>query len=201
MGEPWVNYDEASLKARLGRLDRSQKTAFSAACAEYLWPLFLRYTEATGNGDVAALETILDGVWQAALDEEVNSLAEAQQVAEDMVPTDEGVWSFEMGYGQNAIAAVAYAVRTWLTADPQEAAWAARQVYEAADYASQKTQPDLVLNTPGAEESLLQSPIVQTALLSLSSNLTSVEAGSSRQWGDLRERARQEGEAWASTMP
>lgn len=46
-----------------------------------------------------------------------------------------------MGYAQNAAAAVACAVRTWMTDEPQEAVWGARQVYEAADYAAQHALP------------------------------------------------------------
>ena len=49
-----------------------------------------------------------------------------QAEAEAMVPSDEHGWTLETGYGQNAAAAAAYALRAWLTDDPQEAAWAAR---------------------------------------------------------------------------
>ncbi|GEA86031.1 hypothetical protein CGE01nite_32820 [Cellulomonas gelida] len=47
------------------------------------------------------------------------------------------------GYGQNAAAAAAYAMRTWMTNSPQEAAWAARHGYELADYAVLNGDPDL----------------------------------------------------------
>ena len=57
-----ARYDEAEIKARLARLDQSQKTAFAAACAERLWPLFERYSEVTGRGDVTALRAVLNGV-------------------------------------------------------------------------------------------------------------------------------------------
>lgn len=95
----------------------------------------------TGTEDVVAVavEAILEDVRRAAFGGEVSNLARAQQIVEDMVPADEGEWTFEMGYGQSAIAAVVYAVRTWLTDDPQEAVWAARQVHQAADYAALKT--------------------------------------------------------------
>lgn len=146
-----ATFDEAEIKNRLSRLDRARKTAFAAACAERLWPLFPRCAEATGEGDVAVLRSVLDDAWRAAAGDDVGDLSAAQITAEDMVPVDDGEWIFEMGYGQNAAAAVAYAVRSWLTDDPQQAAWAACQVHEAADYAALRAHPELELNVPAAE--------------------------------------------------
>ena len=196
-----ARYDEAEMKARLARLDRSQKTAFAAACAERLWPLFERYSEATGRGYVAALRVALDSVWRAARDEQVADLAGARQVAEGMVPSDEGEWIFEMGYGQNTAAAVAYAVRTWLTDDPQEGVWGALQLYEAADYAARRSLPDLDVNAPDAEQRLLASRAVQDVLAGMSTDLMTVESPTGDRWETLQQLARQEGEAWARSLP
>lgn len=123
------------------------------------------------------------------------------KVAEAMVPIDEGEWVLEMGYGQNAAAAVAYAVRTWLTEDPQEGVWGARQVYEAADYAAQRSMPALDLNSAGAEGELFQSAIVQTAVTGLAEDLDAVEVPEGDEWAGLRDRARREGASWAQTLP
>lgn len=196
-----TTYDETDIKARLARLDRAGKTAFAAACAERTWPLFPRCAEATGEGDVAVLRAVLDDAWRAAAGEDVGDLSAAQTTAEEMVPVDDGEWIFEMGYGQNAAAAVAYAVRTGLIDDPQQAAWAARQVYEAADYAALHAYPELELNVPGAEQTLLESPMVQTALAGLAADLATVESPSATAWDELRDRARDEGMAWAATLP
>ena len=196
-----VAYDEADIKARLAKLDRFHRTAFAAACAERLWPLFERYARATGEGDVEALHSILDMAWSAAQGVVVEGMAGAQEAAEAMVPNDEGEWVFEMGYGQNAAAAVAYALRACLTDDTQEGVWGARQLYEAADYAAQHSLPDLDLNAPGVERALFQSPAVQSALAALSADLIDVESSEGHDWALLRERAREEGEVWARTLP
>lgn len=194
-------YDEAVIKARLSRLDRCRRTAFVAACAERLVPLFDRYSQVAGAGDRGRLRAVVDKAWRAAQGAEVGGLSEAQGVAEGMVPTDEGEWIFEMPYGQNAAAAAAaYAVRTWLTEDPQEGAWGARQVYEAADYAAQHSLPDLTLDAPGAEQMLIQSHVVQVALTGLSADLRAVESPSD-DLAALRRRARDEGEVWTRTLP
>ncbi|WP_136518153.1 DUF416 family protein [Cellulomonas telluris] len=196
-----VAYDESEMTARLAAVDRAQRTAFAAACAERLWPLFERYVATTGEGDSEALRSVLDAAWLVAGGGTVSDLPDRQEVAEDMVPTDEGDWVFEMGYGQNAVAAVAYAVRTWLSDDPQEAVWAARQVYEAADLAAQDASGESDMSSPGIEDALLASPLVQTALAGLAADLATVESSAADGWELLRERASGEGMAWASTLP
>jgi hypothetical protein len=194
------SYDEESLRTRLAGLDRMQKTAFAAACAERLWPLFVRYAERAA-GDVAPLESVLQDTWRAAQGDG-GDLASAQEIAEEMIPSeDDDGWVHEMGYGQSAVAGIAYAVRTWLTDDPQEAVWAARQVYEAADYAAQHALPELDLNAAGAEQQFHESAFVQEALSALGEDLSAVESTEDSKWEDLRQRARSEGKVWAASLP
>lgn len=134
-------YDETALRRRLSGLDRSAKTAFAAACAESLVPLHERYWTTTGDsGKAGRAREILDSAWDVAFagNSDVSSL---ESEAVSLGPTDDEEWSFDMGYAQNAAAALAYAIRTWMSGDAQEAAWAARQVYEAAEYSV--SQPDV----------------------------------------------------------
>lgn len=101
------------------------------------------------------------GVWPG-IDADVES---AREVAEALVPFEDDDWVLESGYAQNGIAAIAYAVRAWLSDDPQEAVWAARQVYEAADYGAQQSQPAaLRVYSAGVEEQLAHAPVVQAAV-------------------------------------
>lgn len=117
-----------------------------------------------------------------------------QVVAEGLVPNeDDEAWVDEFAYGQNGAAAVAYALRTALTGDPQVAAWAARQVYEAADFAAQQQLPDLDLKKAGAEEELLSAPVVQEALGGIRDDLWRVQSGDApldRMRAAVRELAR-----------
>lgn len=196
-----AKYSEEELEARLWRLDQFQRTAFVAACAERPWPLFERCVRVTGQGDVGVLRRILDMAWSAAEEVEVEGMPGAQEAAEAMVPTDDGEWVFEMGYGQNAAAAVAYAVRTWLADDPQEAVWGARQLYEAADCAAQQSLAGWDVDAGGTESSLFRSRAVQSALEGLSADLVEVESSGSRDWSALRARACEEGETWARILP
>lgn len=195
-----ARYDESEIRVRLTRLDHASRVAFAAACAERLWPLFERYVQATGLGDVALLRSALDEVWLVAEGRENGAdLSRVEKVALSMVPADDGEWVFEMGYGQNAAAAVAYALQGSLTDDPQDGVWASRQVYEAADYAARCLRPDLDLSSADAEQELSRSDTVQVAVSGVIADLESLEgeAGLS----GLQDRARREGAVWARSLP
>jgi hypothetical protein len=184
-------YDEAALARRLADLPARARAAFAAAVAERLFALYTRYADATGTSP-QELGDALDGAWDAlASAAEKQRLERWRDLAEALVPDeeDEG-WVTESAYGQNGAAAVAYALRTQLADDPQEAVWAARQLYEAADYAAQQQIPDLDLNDPGAEDALLSAAVVQEALAALEEDLAAVAGGVSDDVADVRQRAR-----------
>ncbi len=138
-----LEYDEQAILRRLAVLDRSSKTVFAASCAERLSGLFDRYARVAGAPELALrLRAVIDAAWGAASGAFVDA-GSLQAEAEGMVPQDADDWVLEAGYGQNAAAAAAYAMRTWMTDAPQEAAWAARHGYELADYAVLNGDPDL----------------------------------------------------------
>lgn len=193
-----LTYDEPANVQRLTRLDRTRKAAFAAACAQRLLPLFERYAAAV-EADPRILQEALDGVWDALRGTQVD-LRPMQAAAEDQVPQEDDDWILETGYAQNAAACAAYAVRTWLTDDAQEAAWASRQVYELADYAVQQLLPDLDLNRPDAEAQLLGHELVQTALAGIEHDLSEVESAE-LDLAQLAYRASHEGLAWSRGMP
>lgn len=166
-----VEYDEGTIYAALAQLDRSGQTMVAAACAESIWPLFERYAALAPVPDqhVASLRQALDAVWGAA--SQPDSIEEAGAIAEALIPGDAEPWIFESGYAQNAVAAVAYAARTWLSADPQQAVWAGRQVFEAADLAAQKGL-DRDAFTPEVEVAIRNSVFVRWSVSSIHKFLT-----------------------------
>jgi hypothetical protein len=171
-------YDEAVILRRLELLTRSSKTAFAGACAERLWPLVERYASAAGvaAAQISALRAGLDAVWRSALGSP-EDLASVQALAESLAPKEDDQWVFEVGYGQNAIAAVAYAACTWLTDESQEAVWAARQVYEAADYGAQRQLSDLGAYSADLEDDLRDSSVVRGAVEALGADLEAAAQG------------------------
>jgi len=193
-----LSYDEPANVRRLSRLDRTRKAAFAAACAQRLLPLFDRYA-AAAHADRAITHEAVALVWDALRGAQ-GDLRPMQAAAEEQVPKEDADWILETGYAQNATACASYAVRTWLTDDAQEAAWASRQVYELADYAVQQLLPDLDLNSPDAEPQLVGHELVQAALHGIEQDLREVESATLDLDG-LAERASREGLAWSQGMP
>lgn len=192
-------YDEAAIVRRLARLDRKRKAAFAAACAQRLLPLYDRYADAVPSADGATVRSVVALVWDALRGAPVD-LRPQQQLAEAHVPLENDDWVLESGYAQNAAGCAAYAVRTWLSDDAQEAAWAARQAYEVADYAAQQLLSDLDLNARDAEAELAGHDLVQAALDAIERDLRLVE-GPELDLDALVARATAEGVAWSQRMP
>lgn len=200
---PREAYDEDALTERLSRLDKSAKTAFAAACAESLIPLQRRYWSRTGaSGDAARLRDILDAAWDVASNGGTDvRLLESEAIS--FGPPDDEEWFFDMGYAQNGAAAVAYAIRTSLTDDAQNAVRAARQVREAAEYSF--NQPDLVpgdlfvrkVNDFPSDGDMEASVAMQSAVAFLYRALEVCEATPSP-WEELQRLARSAGRSWAS---
>lgn len=105
-------FDEPEIVARSAALDRTQKSAFAAACAERLMPLFSRYAASIQSVDENALRLIVDQVWRAVAGVAVEDLGKYQSFAEDLVPDEDEQWLADTAYAQNAAASAAYAVRT-----------------------------------------------------------------------------------------
>ena len=140
------------------------------------------------------LREALDAAWRA-VDSDVPTaeLERLQEAAEDLVPEEDDDWVTASGYASNAAAAVAYALRTRLTDNPQEAAWAARQAYDVTDYAAQQQLEDAGFDDAG-EEALLSRPVVQEALEGLNTDLEAALAEPpAEETSRLRDEARQGG--------
>ena len=195
-----INYDEMLLMLRLEPLERSAKTAFAAACAHRLVPLSDRYCQQVGDSlREQRLAVIVSAAWQAASGRDIDA-TRLKAEAEDMVPDeDDDGWTAGRTYAGNAAAAAAYALRTWLTNDPQEAAWAARQLLDAADLAYFQANPGGGFTDEAEEKASRESPVVQSVIFAIHRDVESIENG--RPWSELRQRAELEGRNWASTVP
>lgn len=193
-------YHEDDIRSRLSVLDRHSKTAFAVSCAQRLVPLYGRYARAVGtHQETLKLSAMVDAVWNVVSGVDVD-LRSFQAEAESMVPSDVEGWILETGYGQNAAAAAAYAIRTWLTDSPEEAAWAARQVYEIADYAVLQGGFAPSFNHRDLEGRVLATDAVQLALKAIARSLELAES-SHVSWLTLREEANADGVLWATLLP
>lgn len=174
---PILKYDEADIVQKLRQLPVRLRALFALLCALRVLPSYARFHSRTGRGDPLALQALSERLWQ---DLTGNTMAASElQLAVDsalrLVPAEDDGWDEEtQPYAEDAAAALAYALRARLNGDPQEAAWSARRVYEAADH--------FALANSGESSS---RPVDEVAALSHAG----VQSELARQQRDLRDLA------------
>lgn len=193
-----LRYDEATIVRDLNRVASKSRVAFAASCAERLFPAYEDFCRRVGRGDQATLGGILARVWEHLLGDQMSS----EQVREDLgrcmelIPgEDEVPWVDEQAYADDAASAIAYALRTLDSGESQEAAWAARRAYEAADH---HVMYRLGLE---AESQVLAHPVVQTEFSRQRRDIEELLAapeGSAVLYVRLRDRARAEASTFFS---
>lgn len=81
-----------------------------------------------------------------------------------LLPEESDDWTIWHALADDALSSLAYAIRTLLTSNPQDATWAARRAYEAVDQAAIRTlgtQPGL----PNTEIAIKSHLLVQQELV------------------------------------
>jgi uncharacterized protein YjaG (DUF416 family) len=185
-----LRYDEARLVQDLSRLSPEARAAFAATCAERMLPIYRWFHERTGRGDPAALEGALAHLWADLGGGESSGLEIERGVAEGLVPDEDDSWVDECAFAQHAAASVAYAIRSRLEGDGQEAGWAARQVYEAIDLWV-TTRDNVDVNAVGVEDRIVEDPLIQAELARQKRDIEALVA--SLDPVAMRELARSEG--------
>jgi hypothetical protein len=92
-----------------------------------------------------------------------------------------------------------YALRVWLTADPQEAFWAARQLFDAADLAYFQANPGDSLGIEAEKTAWLESRVIQSAISAIQRDLEAAE--NARPWSEMRQSAEGEGSPVTASRP
>jgi len=80
-----------------------------------------------------------------------------------LLPTEDETTREGLDLLDDAVASVAYAIRTRLTGSSQEAAWSARRCYEYFDHVANENFADVGVDEP-TEERLLADPKIQDEL-------------------------------------
>lgn len=200
-----LRHDESKTIERLGQLPRHLQVAFALLCSLRLLPAYRRFAQRTGRGSWSALSALSDQVWLELMRQQRPAASDLKDVLDKvmaLIPTEEDGWDEEtQAYAEDAAAALAYAIRTALTGEPQEAAWSARRAYESADHRAQA----VVEISPGdqaAEMAILAHPVVQTELRRQDRDLAELaeiaaakEPLARTRLDDMRQRADAEGEA------
>jgi len=139
-----LQYDEGNLMKILSELSPRSRMIFACACAERLMPTLDWFWNKVGTSQFGVVRNALDEGWAGTQSQEssTDKLASTVEQIETLAPNDDDEALFPgLAVAQNAVASVAYALRTWLQNDPQQAVWAARQLYDAADVIVQQGAP------------------------------------------------------------
>jgi uncharacterized protein YjaG (DUF416 family) len=153
-----LRFDQTSLVTKLGSLPAKSQTAFATAVAS-------RHRTTVPVTSTTKVEETIGELWRSV------DTPDAVQVNWDhvlnevleLVPEDTKNGDIRVALVEDALSALAYAVRSWVSKDPQEAAWAARRGYEAADQAAIRTL-GLVPGSAESERLILAHEFVQREL-------------------------------------
>jgi hypothetical protein len=160
-----LEFQEQLLKEELSQLPPSSRVAFAASCAQRLVSVYHEYVAQTDPPSGARLDHALEYVWTHLLtcpNEERTQRVLADVMA--LIPDEETPgWTPLTPYAEDATSALAYSLRCLLSGDAQEAAWAARRVYEALDEFV-VSRDDISPSDPGAEYGILRDPVIQAEL-------------------------------------
>lgn len=191
-----LQFDEREIQQRLGSLDLSLRLAFALACAERLHPTYVRYCSVTGWGDMPGMRDLLDRLWREVSEKEMSDSEQKQVLQECMslFPGEQEPTRPESGPTEDAVGALAYAIRCLGTSDPQEAVWAARRGYEAVD-GFVVARNRINISEPDSEHLILSDALIQRELSRQARDLAEIEGTKKIDagWVDsLRRRAQSE---------
>jgi hypothetical protein len=134
------SFDEKELILSLTSLPSSKLTAFAIAAATRQLTSYERFASKFGLENFQRPREVIDRLW-ADQQSEVSDRPLWSGLLEEVLALipEEGdgePWSIDHSLADDALSSLAYAIRCHLAPDPQEAAWAARRAYEAADQAA-----------------------------------------------------------------
>jgi uncharacterized protein YjaG (DUF416 family) len=183
------SFDEKMLVAELAGLSEHAQVAFAAAAATRQLDSFERFARATGMDEQRPREIALL-LWDALQRQPIDSSGWSSILDEvmDLQPEeDSGHW-VSRALAEDAISALAYAIRCMSTSNPQEAAWAARCAYEAADQAAIRAL-DVQPGSPTSEALIKSHEWVQRELLRQNRDLTLLISGQETAISELQDHA------------
>jgi Protein of unknown function (DUF416) len=161
-----LEFNEQLLKEELDRLTPAVNLAFAASCAQRLLNICHSFAQVTGRTHIANLvDRSLNHVWSHILSGP--DTLQTEELLEDLMdtmPTERDSDRSELtAYAEDGMSSVAYCLRFMLSGDAQEAAWAARRVYEMLDQ-SVLYRGDIPVYEPGGEARVLADPLIQAEL-------------------------------------
>ena len=152
-------FDETSLIEELAMMPNDARVAFAAAAATRQLAGYERFSRD------CQLRPLVMELWSAIKQSAVDDAAWSSRLDEVMglLPEESSDWSTGHALAEDALSSLVYAIRCLLKPEPQEAAWAARRAYEAADQAAIRLS-GLQPGIPTSEAAILAHELVQREL-------------------------------------
>lgn len=173
------SFDESALVVELDGLSSQARIAFAAAAATRLLSSHERLARESDAGGEQRPREIAAQLWTDLQTVAVDRAAWSSRLDEvmNLLPEESDDWVVGHALVDDALSSLAYAIRCLLTPEPQEAAWAARRAYEAADQAAIRVlgvQPGL----PNTEAAIKSHNFVQRELSRQRNDLSLLRADS-----------------------
>lgn len=167
-----IRFSEEKLKDRLGGLPDQEKNAFALAAATRLVNAITK-TDKSKNTS----QRIIHDLW-TSISENNNGLVwnDELEIIMNEIPDGDEIKITSDAIKEDALSSVAYAIRCFIDPKPQEAAWAARRAYEAADQAAiraLRVRP----GSPASEDIILSHYFVQRELSRQDRDISLLEDG------------------------
>lgn len=161
-----LKFNEQALHRDLNHLPPRSRVAFAASCAQRLTNVYRCYLAQVGQpGRAVDCDRALDYVWSRILlpsQETVTKQLLADVMA--LIPDQDAPgWTPLTAYGEDGLSALAYCVSCLQSEEAQDAAWAARRVYEALDYFV-TNRDEFSPNDSAADTRVLSDSVVQAEL-------------------------------------
>lgn len=162
-----LEFKEQVIRRQLDVASKMGVFSFALAAASRLISCYEKYSTLEFGSVNRYPRQIKNLLWKTCLSNDaLISIRDLEKYLSDvmqLLPDESHRWTESHIYADHGLAALAYAIRYKISEDPQEAAWAARRSYEAADqYAIKHSGIDV--NAPDAEEAILAHQVVQREL-------------------------------------
>jgi uncharacterized protein YjaG (DUF416 family) len=177
-----INFDESALVRELAELPSSAMAAFALAAATRQLGNYERFARELSAASGQRPREIATQLWTDLSIKPIDRDAWTRNLDEvtNLIPEECDDWGIGHALADDSLSSLAYAIRCFLKADPQEAAWAARRAYESADQSAicvLEVQPGL----PSTEVAIMSHPLVQRELSRQQRDLALLRIGSIRE--------------------
>jgi uncharacterized protein YjaG (DUF416 family) len=160
-----LSFDESWNLRALAKLQPSSRVIAALLATTRLLPFYRLFHQLTGRGDARILDQIAQRLWSHCLGESEFTQAEAETALAtnlELIPNEDEAWEPQtQACAEDAASALLYTLRTRISGDAREAAWALRCGYEAMDYQAQQALSNQPAETAYNEKALLAQPSVQ----------------------------------------